>query len=405
MENTGSLVLVRQGAQRAVSKWGVLGLLYAVNLLLTLPLAMMFRSAMSVMVGNAPIVDELFPGFAYSVFSDLMRAHADAVTVFRNAFGPVAMISIVVHAILGVGLVRVMDTNGGAREFFGGIVSFGWRAFRLFLVWLLFALVLLAVAGFLGVMLFQVVTEGNATEDAYLTGAGIVVLLVGFAVVLISLGAEYSRVVTVRENRDSMFKAAWDGLSFVVRHPVRMIMLHGSVLVVLVLATLLYWLVEDVIGMTSVLGVIIMLIVQQAYILFRLGTRMWHTANAVRMSALLAESKRPPYVQAPSLHQRGTSYREQMERQPREEQTGRTSGEPEGDARTEAGTQVGQRGRPGYRRRGRRRGGSGRGGSSPDQNKPGTQPPPPKQEGQSSAPTGQRPRRRRRPPRRPGGNA
>lgn len=415
MDSTGSLTIVRQGFQRAAGKWGVLGLLYALNLLITLPLALAFQNAASALAIGSPAIDELFPAFVYTIYDDFTRVHADAITAFRNMLGPVMLVSVVLHAVLGVGLARVMDTDGFAREFFGGIVTYGWRAVRLLLVWILIAAILVVVIGFVSTMIFTTFTQGNVTEDAYALAAVVVGVLFGLTLSIVILGAEYSRILTVRENRQSMFRSAWDGLVLVIRHPVRMALLHGSVLVSILVAALLYVLVEDVVGMTSAIGVVLMFLVQQAFILFRMFTRMWNTANGVRYATLIASSRRPSYVQAPSVHDRASAYRQPPEKGPvaprrdgREERGKREEGRgAPGDDR--------QGGRSGYRRRGRRRGSGGSprsgGGPSGTQAKPeSSAPPPPKSDQpQSGGPSGgeksDKPRRRRRPPRRRSGNA
>jgi len=310
MATTGSVTLLGQGFRQTASKWGVLGLLYAVNLLITLPLALIFRSALSNLVGESPAIDELFPDFMYMIYNDITRVHGDAIAVFRRMFIPVILVSVPIHAILGVGLARVMETDGSVREFFGGIVSFWGRAVRLLLIYLLIMVVLSVVAGFISAVIFAGITDGNATEDAYVLGGIIVGLIFALVLTVIILGSEYSRILTVTQNRLSMFRSAWDGIVLVFRHPVRMAGLHGTIFVALLFVTGLYWLIEGVVGMTSMAGVLLMLVVQQAFVVYRLFTRMWNTSNGVRLAGIIARSSRPSFVQAPSVHDRQTVYRE-----------------------------------------------------------------------------------------------
>ena len=212
-------------------------------------------------------------------------------------------------------------------------------------------------------------------------------------------------------------KSAWNGLVMVVRHPIRMIMLHGSVFLTLVAAVLLYWIIEGVVEMTSAIGVIVMFVIQQVFILYRILTRVWNTANGVSFSAVLASVTRPSFVKAPSVHDRRTPYREPLEKDAERSAEAPRSGQ-RGGGGGRGSQQSGRGDRPGYKSRGRRRGGGGgqrSGGSSSSSPKPGAKPPssggtskpdakPPSSSGTSKPegpPKTGKPRRRRRPPRRP----
>jgi hypothetical protein len=95
-----------------------------------------------------------------------------------------------------------------------------------------------------------------------------------------------------------------EGLQFVVQHPLRMMLQHGTILMVMVGFVLLYWLVEGEVGMTTSGGVVTMLFIQQISILLRISVRVWHTTSAVMLVDAVAPEvpnvPAAPAVPAPS---------------------------------------------------------------------------------------------------------
>ena len=294
--NSSSFAILRSGFGLAAGSWRVLVALYCFNLILVLPLVLAFRATFAVLLGAFPAIEELFPGFNFMLYNDLTRTFGHAVSMVSASFFPVAVLSLILHAFLGMGLAHVLDAGGSIREFFSAVGSFAGRATRLLLIFLVAGGLLLVAWGFLCGTLFALMTSGQATEDTYLRGILVFVLLMGAALAVVSLGAEYARIFTVRENGRSMLRNAWRGVVFVVSHPVRIVSIHGFLLVSILISAVLYWFLESIVGMTSTVGVILLLFLQQTFVVVRIFIRMWNTAGAVIVSSTverLAKSGMP----------------------------------------------------------------------------------------------------------------
>ena len=281
MTTPSSPVLLLNGAYNAWQRRGIIATLYAVNLLLAVPLMLTLRAVLSNAVGSSPYIESLLQGYDHTIYSDMTRHHEEIYEFVKRSFIPLALVSLVLNAILGPGLVASFEGDGPVRQFFHDTARFFWRSVRLLLATGLVAAAVVVACVLLAGAAWMMMTKGDVVEPTYLSAIIVSIAIVGLPLVYLVLSAEYARIFLVRNDMSSSFKAMWNGLAFVGRHPVRMAALHGSVAVVLSFSVLFYWIFEDAVGMTSVAGIFVVLIFQQASVLAKVFTRVWNTANGV----------------------------------------------------------------------------------------------------------------------------
>ena len=156
--------------------------------------------------------------------------------------------------------------------------TYAGRFTRLMIVHLVaMVVILLALAAFLewlsGALL------GSHPDPATGTRAGFVVFaILAFAYLLLTLVGDYAKVRMIREQRRSAILAWVAGLRWAIRRLPRTLGLHFLFVLLAVLGSALYWYISSSTGVGGT--VVLLVLVQQAYLIFRAGLRVhWYAAE------------------------------------------------------------------------------------------------------------------------------
>lgn len=308
MKTPSSLSIVLRGGSLVGKRWTVLLIIYLINLLLVLPIAWSFRSTLAAALGDSSVIGRMFTDFDFTVYDDFTRNSKEAIDVLTRMLFPLVIISTIIHALLGGGLAVSMKGEGTVREFMKGTGEYLGRSAKLLALFGLLSIIVFTVWTALLAILWSGLTSGNVVENGYILAAAVVVFLFLLPVAYLSLASEYARILTVRDELTGMFRAMGSGLSFVAMHPLRMIAMHGSLFLVIIVLVCVYLVLENFIGMTSAAGIIVVLLIQQASVFGRVAVRAWHTAAGVELAASLAPvAPAAPVEPAPAVHQVGAT--------------------------------------------------------------------------------------------------
>lgn len=283
MTPTSTLTILGRSLQTLLQRWPVLLTLQAVGLLLVLPIVLAFRSTLVDAFGSSPVVERMFHGFDHLTYDDFMTSQKAAIAFFQKTVGPLVFVSILINSIFGAGLAVSMAGEGTVTEFLKATGRYLGRSLRLFVYALALGVLFIVVWSLVVGGIWSGMTSGDRVESEYLMAIIVTAFLIVLPVVVISLATEYARIMIVRDDRTAIAKTLFDGFAFIFMHPFRMLAQHGTIAIVMLLLVLAYWLVEDAIGMTSVTGVVAMLLIQQASIFGRVAVRSWHTASGVAL--------------------------------------------------------------------------------------------------------------------------
>jgi hypothetical protein len=283
MTPTSTLTILGQSLRTVLRRWPVLLTIQGLTVLLVLPVVLAFRSTLSYAFDESNVVERMLSGFDHITYEDFRAQQMWVVEFLRRTVGPLALVSTILHGVLGAGVVVAMAGEGTVAEFLKATGRFMTRSLRLVLYAVLIGGPFLLVWALAMASVWSVMTAGDAMESDYLWAAISVVVLFLLPVVILSLATEYGRVLIVREDRRQVFRSFMEGFVFVARHPVRMAAQHGTILAAMVLLVLVYWSIDQVVEMTSTAGILAMFVIQQASILARVGVRVWQTASAARL--------------------------------------------------------------------------------------------------------------------------
>ncbi len=163
--------------------------------------------------------------------------------------------------------------------------TYAGRFTRLMIVHLVtMAILLLALAALLGRIRGALL--GPTPDPAAGTRAGLIVFaIVALAYLILTLVGDYAKVRMIREKRRSAILAWWAGLRWAIRRLPRTLGLHFLFVLLAVLGSALYWYISSSTGVGET--VVLLVLVQQAYLVFRAGLRVhWYAAELLLYDGL-----------------------------------------------------------------------------------------------------------------------
>ena len=273
------------GVRRATSEPKMVFVLYLLNLLLAIPLALAFRAVLVAGFGSSLAPAAMMESLDFTVFQDFMNVHSASLqTVFGQVLS-VLVLSMIVQTFLAGGILTVLQDQAkySSAAFFKGCGAYFFRFFRLFL---LFGVILLLTAVVVGAVVFSVaegLTESASSEvtELWIRIASIVLFLL--PVMLVMMAGDYAKIHMVLHDQRSAFRMCGKGFAFVFR---RFFSAFGLELLMLLIAVFLfavYLLIDLSIGMTSGAAIAVMFVIQQLFMMLRAWTRVFFFAGEMTL--------------------------------------------------------------------------------------------------------------------------
>lgn len=248
--------------------------LYGITLLLALPTTLGLFGAINAETERSLAPLSLLNGFDFTVFTDFMNRHSGAIwPLVRTGW----------YATLTYLLVSVWTTGGVLNSFSTGFVAgpfwqagayyFGRNA-RLAGVTLLFAIPLMVVAILVGSLLVIAFEDSLTEEGISLLCIGVFVLFLLLLALLFCV-ANYARVMLFRSDDAVAFRAFGVAGRFVLANlratfgPYLLLMALGAALFGL------YFLLEAALPTRNWLLILVLLVVQQGFVLGRVALKVW----------------------------------------------------------------------------------------------------------------------------------
>lgn len=289
MKTPSSYSLVLRGGSLTAQRWSIVLAIYLITLIIALPIAAAFRSSLIAVLGDGSAMSRMFSDFDYTVYDDFMRNSNHIVEVFTRMIFPIVLMSTIIHGLLAAGVASAIKGDATVGGFLRGTGVYLGRSAKLLSLFLILTVLVIGIWSIGLGFIWSAMTAGNVTESAYLWASIVVAGLFLIPIAVLSLALEYARIIMVRDELTGAFKAMGKGLAFVGQHPIRMIAMHGTLVLLMLAFIALYWLLEGFIGMTSVAGIVLVFILQQLSVVARVAVRAWHTASGVELASSLAE--------------------------------------------------------------------------------------------------------------------
>ena len=274
------------GFRRSLAEPKMAMLLYAINLLVAIPLAMACRAVLSAGLGSSMAPSNLMNGLDYTVWQDFSNIHGPELSAVIGESFWVILLSMLLNTFLSGGILselRVGREKLSASSFFGGCGTYFLRFFRLFLIFgVTFFVIAILLIGVLGAAQ-DALTENATSEitEIWVRIVGAVVFIV--PVILILMIADYAKLSVVLNDDRSMVKTAWRATKFVFGRLLRTFGLEVLMLLVPLLLFAIYLKLDLTIGMTTGTTILVMFIIQQLFLLSRAWTKVFFFAGELAL--------------------------------------------------------------------------------------------------------------------------
>lgn len=265
-------------------------LLYGVTLGLGLLAALPLYNTLNVEDQNSLAFLNLLNGFDYTVFSDFMHRSGRAIGPLMSVGRWLGLLYVLFSVFVAGGILErfaqlsASQTSASfqAGTFLSACSQYVGRFLRLFGVTFLFVLVGAGLWLVIGTLVSMTLSDTLTERGVFWIGLVFFILFVLTATLLLCIG-DYAKVLMFRENERNALRAfgragrlVWSDLGRTFG-PYWLLIGIGTVLFGL------YFLIDDLITMRNWLTILIMLVVQQAFIFARVGLKVWSLGTAYRV--------------------------------------------------------------------------------------------------------------------------
>jgi len=286
--------------------------LYLINLAFSLILAVPMHEAVKESLGRSQAGERMAKGFDYLWWEEFRdKSHGLAKTYGPTVFGRGALLNnleglvgmrlgtlpsavlltlivyLTLHAFLAGGVLGSYAQESpefGLRGFLGEAIQYFPSFLGLMLLsWAFFYIVMFILSARLS-LLVERMSRTALTERAPFFAGLAVSLVVWVLIMFIQMVFDYARIRTVLEGRTGVFRAAWQGLALVVRHPLATLGLTYSLFIVTAIVSVAYVLLKETIVQSTAGGVLLAFALQQVFILALVGLRCWTYAGQLHLA-------------------------------------------------------------------------------------------------------------------------
>ncbi|HEX7571559.1 MAG TPA: hypothetical protein VF514_00595 [Bacteroidota bacterium] len=241
--------------------------LYGMNLLFASVIAMAFRGFVA-SPANAGALGPLLKDFDMTLFYDFLRTRGEAIGALWQVVLFMTLLSVALNAVSSGGVLAALGSGApfSLRAFFAGCGTFAFRFLRLLvltgIITGLAGMALIAGAG----PVLGALSRNNTSEIPLIEGTAAAALALIVLLILVVMASDYARVLTVRSDSRSMVRTLGWSFAFLGRNAWGAIALHVMVASLTVCLFALYLLLSGLLEMNSGPKVILVFIVQQAFV-------------------------------------------------------------------------------------------------------------------------------------------
>jgi hypothetical protein len=275
-----------KGFVRATRSPRMLFLLYAINFLLAVILALPLSRLFNQIAGNSMEWQVFMKDFDYNFFKAIFEDAGSAWTLLKAQIVWVAIIYLVINIFITGGILRTVNTNHfTVSTFFGGSGQSFFRFLGLdTLMLILHSLTVAAVIGGFSAIYDSALPKVESEQGLYwIVASGVFVYLILFLFLL--MVSDFSKSYMELKGSFNFFKGFGKGMAYTFRHLFKSYTLYLLLMLVPVALTVVYFLVDDMVKTRTGTGILIMFFVQQAFIFSRVWTKIWCQSSQFKIFA------------------------------------------------------------------------------------------------------------------------
>jgi hypothetical protein len=255
----------------------LVAIIFATTLLLVLIVAMAFNSVTKSNFSDRPQVYKLLGDFDFTIYSDLMNNYGALINPLTTAIMWMSVFYLFFTVFFSGGILQIANNKFervSGKNFFGGCAKYFLRFLRLgiYVLAIRFLVVLVLVLLF---MIFNSDLTQTSTEPKifYTYLAWTIVHIVFFW--LVSIIADYAKIILVKEDSKKVWSALWNGLKFSLKRLHVAFPLYFIISFTTYMLVALYWVIESEIAMTNGVTILLVALIQQLFVWLRFLSKTW----------------------------------------------------------------------------------------------------------------------------------
>ncbi|MBK6997226.1 MAG: hypothetical protein IPH31_20765 [Lewinellaceae bacterium] len=254
-------------------QWRIAAIIYFIQLCLAMTLGMQAHSVLESSIGNSLEINKLLAQYDHTVLTDFLKVHGASITPLIGQLRWLLLVWLIFSVFINAGMLYCAGTEQTkARAFLQGGAEYFFAFLKISFIFLILILVW-TMAIWLPMLLFMEPSLQYFSSEKYTVWLALslmVIYLVGLA--LLFIWSVISRFVKIKTDAStaSCIKKGW--AIFRKNKAGFLILMFGFAAVQIALLGF-YWLLEALTGMTSPGLILVLFVVQQAFVFFRIQLR------------------------------------------------------------------------------------------------------------------------------------
>jgi len=263
--------------QVTMRQWRVAAIVYFFQGCLALTLGMQIYSVLQSSIGDSLEINKLVAQFDHTVFTDFLKIHGASITPLVGQLRWLLLVWLVFSVFMNAGMMYGVALSGtreqnSVRTFWEGGFRYFFPFLKLSLIFLLLALALTVLLWFPMALFLEPSLQYFSTEKytVWLVVGLLVVYITGLG--LLFVWSVLSRLVKIQTGNQAI-RSLRIGLQIFGENKLRLMGLLLAFLAIQLGLILVYWSLEAGIGMTTPAGIVVLFVVQQVFVFFRIQLR------------------------------------------------------------------------------------------------------------------------------------
>lgn len=270
------------GLKSAFKAKKMITLIYLSTLIFGLLLAIPFFSFATSSFTDTRLINNLLKGFDFTAYYDITNNYEEAIDIFINLIKWFGIGYFFFSIFLSGGIISFFtkaNSEFKVKSFLSECGNYFGKFFRITLYTLIIQILVFAVLAIPFAILISELFD-KVQSEATLVYVSIVFLLFYLAFFsFFMVVADYTKIRLVLKPSNKVIKTLWTSIVFVFKN-FKAYLLYLITFLFPILISIIYLFIEANIGMTSLLTIILMIILQQIFIWGRILGKIWILASA-----------------------------------------------------------------------------------------------------------------------------
>jgi hypothetical protein len=267
---------LKDGIRDTLKNIKLLVLLYFLNLIFSVIIAIPFKDTLNDAFSRIKISENLINRFDFSVAVDFMNYYGEQIGVIFSYVFLIGILYLILNIFLSGGILSIWRTDQKIFDrniFFVNCAEYFWRFIKILFFIALAMIIIMVVVG----LLFSLVSKfsdsiysSNTINILYLIVIAVLLLLISIILIVY----DYAKIILVKDIAVSSYRSVLYSIKFVFSN------ILGSYSLFLIMAgmflssTVIYFALKYVLPLDNWGYFLIILIIQQIYIIFRIFLRV-----------------------------------------------------------------------------------------------------------------------------------